>query len=838
MRVGVLLASILAVAGADGASASAQTLAPISNDPRLCGQPVPAAATLPPADSGPVVYMLGLCFAAQGNVSSIEAETYLYYIHLRPSRPSMNDWVPYDEQAHDTLLSDFRRLWGTGFLDDLSIEADDYVFANGVVGKVITFQMEERARIKLVQYDARDIDRTKVEEALKDKGVTLALDSFLDQSAIARAKGVLRDMMRDKGFTNADVSHTITPVAGGPKLVNVIFHVNGGPRTVLRDVQFLGNRAVPDAPLRAAMKGTRSENLLSFATGAGRYNDTAFADDAQAVEEYYRDRGYINARVGQPELRPLQDAANGQTRWMQLRIPVVEGAAYRVGTITIDGNQVVKTEALRALFKVSEGDIYSQRLFRDGVTKARELYGAGGYMEFTAFPDLRPRTNAAASNVVDVVIRVTEGERYTVHRLTFTGNTTTRDNVIRREMQIAEGGVFSTEALKYSVQRLNQLGYFKPVQGNDKDLTVEKTPGIERAVDVTVKVEEQNRNQMQFGAGMSQYEGLFGNLSFTTTNFLGRGESVTISGQKGSRSNVYQLAFTEPYVFSRPMSTGINLYSRKNDYLTGTNTLGYSEVRSGSTFTAGYPIFRFTRLFMTYGYEVIDTAVSRTLSNSLDKSSSVGVPVFDPLLDEGRHTESKVSPQFVYNTVNNPFAPRSGMKIDLSLPVAGGPFGGTTSYVRPELEAVLYIPHTRRTAFGLRATGGFVRPFGSTHALPYYLRYFLGGENQIRGVNIRTVGPTDASNRAIGGDRFVLFNAEYYFDIAGPVRALLFHDAGQAYSERQHFDLRRLRTSSGAELRVVLPMLNVPFRLIYAWNIYRDSFQPNRTLKFAVGTTF
>jgi outer membrane protein insertion porin family len=192
----------------------------------------------------------------------------------------------------------------------------------------------------------------------------------------------------------------------------------------------------------------------------------------------------------------------------------------------------------------------------------------------------------------------------------------------------------------------------------------------------------------------------------------------------------------------------------------------------------------------------------------------------------------------VHNTVDNPFTPRSGRRISLNLPVAGGFLGGTTSYIRPDVEIVHYVPHTKRTALGVRLNGGFVRPYGGTRALPYYLRYFLGGEYQIRGVDIRTVGPTDSQNRAIGGDKFVLFNAEYYFDLFGPVRALLFHDAGQAFAESERIDLRRLRTSSGVELRVIVPMLNVPFRLIYAWNIYRDVFQPARTFKFAVGTTF
>jgi outer membrane protein insertion porin family len=609
----------------------------------------------------------------------------------------------------------------------------------------------------------------------------------------------------------------------------------------IRDVAFIGNRAVDRGQLLSALKWNKPEHLFSFATSRGRYDPNRFAEDASRVEDLYRDLGFVEARVDAAQVRSLDTSQDGAIQWVQLRVPVREGARYRVGTLSFEGNSVVQTAALRPLFETKPGDWYSQRQIREAFEKARDLYGAGGYIEFTAFPDLQPRTMQEGDKgppLVDVTVRITEGDQYLVNRLSFTGNTTTRDGVIRRELQLLEGGVFKRQALKYSIQRLNQLGYFKPLEGSDKDVTVAKVAGAERVVDVSVKVEEQNRNQMQFGAGLSQYEGVFANVSYTTSNLLGRGESLTVSAQKGSRSAAYELGLTEPYVFSRPLSAGASVFSRKVDYLTGANLVGYSEVRSGVTLTVGKPLFRFARAFVGYGYEVIDTALSQSLLNDLDDSAGVGVPVFNPFLDEGRHTESKVTPSFLYNTVNHPFQPRSGMKIQLSMPVAGSVLGGTFNYVKPELETVLYVPHTRKTALGLRFHGGFVRPFASTTQLPYYNRYFLGGENQIRGVDIRTVGPTDSQNRAIGGDRFVLFNAEYYFDLFGPVRALVFHDAGQAYSERQRLDLTRMRTSSGVELRMMMPVLNVPFRLIYAWNLYRDSFQKPSTFKFAVGTTF
>jgi len=178
------------------------------------------------------------------------------------------------------------------------------------------------------------------------------------------------------------------------------------------------------------------------------------------------------------------------------------------------------------------------------------------------------------------------------------------------------------------------------------------------------------------------------------------------------------------------------------------------------------------------------------------------------------------------------------MKLTASGQLAGGWLGGDTNAFRPQLEAIAYLPHTRRTALGLRGQAGWVLPFSTTNQLPYYQRFFLGGENEIRGVDARTVGPVDQQNRALGGNKFVLFNAEYYFDVGGPIRFLLFYDAGQAFLEGRRVDFRQLRTSTGAELRFLMPVLNVPFRLIYAWNFNRDGFQPSRAFKFAVGTTF
>ena len=262
------LASVALLCGSASA-AWAQSPSPEASatqgPPTICGVPVPAPANLPPAGSGPVIYQLAPCFLAQGNVSSVEPQTYLYYMQLRPSQPSQNLWVPWDEQAERTAIADFRQLWATGFLADLSIELTDYTFSNGVIGKLVTYNMEERERVKIVNYDGTEkINRADIDEQLRARGIEMRLDSFLDAGTIRRIESVLREMMADKGFTDAAVSHEVTAVAGGPKLVNVSFTIGDGPKVKIRDIEFVGNVAKSDRTLQRKMKDNKTPGFFWF----------------------------------------------------------------------------------------------------------------------------------------------------------------------------------------------------------------------------------------------------------------------------------------------------------------------------------------------------------------------------------------------------------------------------------------------------------------------------------------------------------------------------------------------------------------------------------------------
>ena len=811
--------------------------------------PAAAQAPQPPLDSPKLLHNIELRFPTQGGVPMIEPATYLYYMEIdtHVSQPAQGVFTPYTEAMEEIVLADFRRLWDTRFLSDLWIEVEDDPFENGVEGVRVIFNLEERERVKLVNYTGSDeLDRGDIEDMLEGTGLQLRLDTFIDPQTVSRIEAALRQMFAEKGYQFAEVSHDITAVAGGPKLVHVTFHMSEGPKIQIKKIGFVGNQVMSDRSLKRKMKGTRERWWLSFISGRGTYQPSKFEEDAELIEAHYRDKGYIFAQVGQPEVTYLEKSLDGKTHGVELRIHVSEGERYRVGNVTFDGNTIVKVEGLESLFNLKPGEFYDEEEVRDGILQAREVYGQFGYYEFSAYPDLQAReeaadgtgTDAAATSarrdadpIVDVTVRIQEGTQYFVNRITFVGNLTTHDEVIRREMRLVENGVFDSEALKYTVRRLNQLGYFEPI--DEGAIQVEQAEQ-ENQKNVTFTLTEQNANSVSFGAGISQFDGFFGTVSFQTTNFIGRGETLTVMVQSGSRVKNYMLSFTEPFLFGRPVSTGFSLYRRDIQYIGQ-----FTQSSVGTDVTIGLQVADFTSLYTSYSYQQVELT---ELNPIFLTGSFLQDPFFQDMLSE--RTISKVTPSIRFNTVDHPIFPNEGQSYTLSLGLAG--LGGDTKFYNPSAEGIWYFRHTSRTSFGLRGQAEFVAPYAGTTQLPIFERLVLGGEYNVRGYDIRTIGPRDqATGFVIGGNKSLLFNGEYSISIASPVRLIFFYDAGQVRDDGQAFAMNQFRTSTGAEVRFFMPILNVPFRLIFAHNPQREGVLDNRlqlaaknSFRFAMGTTF
>ena len=770
------------------------------------------------------------------NNQFLQRETLLFYISTKPGER-------FDERK---LREDFKRLWDTGFLDDLRIEAVD-----GPRGKVVTFFVTERRRIQIVDYrGSKELTQSTIDEELKKRDAQVKMDSFYDPSKARKVEGIIKEMLAAKGYPFGSVKHEAKNIGASGQQLS--FVIDQGPKAKVNEIVFDGNEVYGDDKLRGRMKKIKEPGFfnLSWLGGKTTYTEDKWLGgqedprgDRGRIEDFYLDHGYVTARVGQPRIS-YTDGKSGffkkkPIKLMKLEVPVSEGEQYRVGALKFEGLTVLKEDFVRGFFKTREDEVYNDSRFKKAYEKLRDVYGSLGYFQWTGGTERKPD---AERKVVDVTVRMEEDKQYFLGKLNFIGNDSTRDKVIRREIYMNEGDVFNTEALKMSIKRVNQLGYFKPMESAPE---IQPSPEKDNQVDVTFKVEEQNRNQFTFGGGVSGYEGAFINASFSTTNFLGAGETVSLAVQTGSRTKNYAFSISEPYFLDRPITAGLNVFLNRITYLSYGTTVGYGQQTQGIGVTTGLAIGRFSRLFLSYSYQIIDIYdVDQDTLESLQRAtltSGSSLPILDPsyIGDDGRRRESGISPSFVRNTVDNPYQPRSGSRHTASVQLTGGPFQGTVNYVRPALESVLYFPVRRRMALGLRGEIGLIQPFGDTAEIPYYQRYFLGGETQLRGYNVRSVAPYDAASKtSVGGDKFVLLNAEYYFDVFGPLRLLLFFDAGQAYAPGQSFYWRTLSTSTGVEARFTMPVLNVPFRLIYAWNPNRDFYQPATAFKFAVGTTF
>ena len=904
VRVGAVTGALAAVLATGVAPAAGQPSifgAPQQQAPSIFGgAPEPPRPSLPPPDSPTLLRNIAIQFPTQGNVAGVDYNTYLYYIQVKDhvSLPSQQKWAAYTDETVEIVLDDYQRLWDTGFLSDLWVEVIDTPYDNGVPAKTVIFNMEERERVKIVTYEGSEVLKTDdILQNLEQQGVTLRMDSFIDPETIRRVKAIIRQGFQAEGYMFAEVDHVIEELPGGPKLVRLTFNMTEGPKVQVHEIDFIGNEAMSDGRLRGKMKKIKQRWWLSWMTGRGTYKPEEYEEDAVAIEAYYRDEGYITAQVGQPELDYLELSEDGETRGLRLRIPVDEGERYRIGEVDFAGNEILLERGLQRIFEdIEPGDYYSEGDVRKGFDDARELYGSLGYYEMTLAPELEPRTEEGEAArvaeaereangsgeangngngdgyvngngdggailaprplriegdpVVDVTIRVQEGEQYFINRIEFAGNQTTHDEVIRRELQVAENAVLNTEALKHSVRRLNQLGFFEPLE--EQGVNIEKVESVENEVNLTFDLTETNLNQLTFGAGYSQFDGVFGQVSFQTSNFMGRGETFGVSVQRGQWANNSQVSFTRPYNFGRPISLGTQVFSREIDWFS------FREKTVGGSTTFGVPLRLFTRLFLTYSLENSQASVSEYFGRNVDASYLAAYNPFfaDALLlgSDGHRTVSKITPQLRHNTVDHPIFPSQGKSLALSLELAGA--GGNTRFVKPILEATVYRPHTSRTIFGARVQYRHLQA-GNPEMIPVFERLWLGGEYSIRGFDIRRVGPTlsdvnpevpDNSFQGLivmGGNKSLLFNVEYQFVLGGPVRLVTFYDAGQVQDFGREFTMNDFVSSTGIELRFFMPMLNVPFRLIYYYNpqvegIFNDRYQPQERhgFRFAMGTTF
>jgi outer membrane protein insertion porin family len=664
----------------------------------------------------------------------------------------------YDNAA---IERDFNALWNTGYFEDIRFEREQ-----SAKGWIIHIYLKERPTIREINYTGLNaVTTSDVLDRFKERKVGLSVESQYDPTKIKKAEVALKELLSEHGRQFATIRTEIRPIP--PAAVAVTFVIKEGPKVKVGRIRFRGNKHINDRTLRAAMKNLKPigiphsiflENLFDKT-----YDATKLEEDTERVRAEYQNRGYFKVLVDDPKTEIHDTGHEGvHIPWLQpsqgksvdITMPIEEGDRYRLGTITFKNNKAISNvAALRNLFPMKDGDIFSREKVAKGLENLRKAYGEAGYINFTSVPDTKFDDE---KKTVDLTIDVDEGKQFYVRRIEFQGNTTTRDKVIRREVALEEGQIYNSRFWELSLLRLNQLGYFDQLKPDDPNTTERHLDEKNGTVDLTLKVHEKGKNSIGLQGGVSGLAGAFVGLNYATNNFLGLGETLSVNASLGARQRDLVFGFTEPYLFDRPIQAGFNVYARKTSYdqarqyaiqtgqnlnlpsVYAQNLQNYSQSSQGATMSVSYPLHHsFKRLGIAYSFDrsslIAVSNASKLLFENLNFRGITGPNALNGIIT------SKITPSFSINTLDSYYAPHKGKSFFVGGEFAG--IGGTVHVIRPIVQYKQFFPmQHRRNALGYNVQGSFISGYGGIVAPPFE-RSYLGGENDLRGFDIRTVSP-------------------------------------------------------------------------------------------------
>lgn len=735
----------------------------------------------------------------------VTPETILYYLTVREG----------DYYVTDQFRRDFRVLWSTGFFSNIKFEE-----VPGTRGRIVRITVEENPVVKAITYKTgKKVKEKDIVSKLKEKDQSILPYSYYSPYKLQRIKDTITDLLYEKGLLASKIDSEI--VKQGKNEVDVLIRIDEGPKVRVGEVVFEGNTKLLPSSLKWSMKDNRPHSLVNWVLGKDVYKQNKLTDDVGLIKKKYQENGYMEAAVGQPRIEEIvrRTVTFKKQKMMRLTIPITAGYLYRVGEIKVEGNKAVNIKYLRAMVKLQPAEVYSTKDREKSVDSISEVYRDGGYVYVQVIPveNLDPKRK-----IVNVTFNIVEGEVAFLNRLDFRGNVYTKDKVIRREMMIREGDRFSLSMFKNSILRIKQLG----LVDLEKDPDIKPNPDDPTKMDVLVNVKELQRNNIQFTAGYSGYEGTFVAFSYSTVNFLGAGETLELTAQQGKLVKNYSFGFTEPYLFDKPITAGFNIYDRKTDY----SSFGlYKQLTKGIDLSVGTRLFGMWRANMTYTIQKLNVSYPQAAAIS-------------SIYGSGSFYESSITPMLFRSTIDSPLTPTHGTQYSLSMKYAGTFLGGAIDLIKPQIEFTYYHPILGRGpkahVIGFHAQYQLVKAINSS-VIPYWEKFFLGGERSIRGYEVYSIGPRNANGYNLGGEKSAVFNAEYIIPVGGPLYVIAFYDVGNSIPYSDKLKFKDMYSSMGIEARLFIPALRVPFRLIFAYNnkkIY--STDPDFAFRFAVGTTF
>ena len=766
--------------------------------------------------------------------TTITSDTVEYYLGI-----SAGD--PFDSEA---IRKNFRRLWESGLVEDLLVEREEVE-----PGKVqVIVRVRERPIVKEWKFTGnKKLSTTTLREKLDAAGVTLRRNVPLRMSEVNRARQALTEAYAADGYASAVIVPEISEESGQQRIVT--FRIDEGGKVRIGSIEFEGNEQFGDWRLRRALKKTKRKSLLRPFGKKLIWSRESWGEDSENLKKFYLNRGYKDIVVGEPRTdlvarRPDAPTQKKKKFFSKVTIPVQEGGRFRMGELSLSGATVFENKKLLALYEIRRGKPYNYSRIEAGNEAVRTLYNSRGYIYAYTNQLLE---DGDAPDVVNVVVKIYEGDRYRLGRLEFVGNSKTQEKVLRREFRLFEGEWMNMTAFRRSVFKVNQLGYFKLTE-DPLDFKFDEQAKL---VDVTIKGQEVGRTDIQFGAGYSELDHFFFQFMFNTRNFMGRGETLGVSLSSGRRADSYSITFSEPYFLDRRMVVGGSIFKQNLDLTT------YLQDRKGLTALWGVSVGDFSQFTFLYAYD--DTVAKEVVSRIITPDSPNPPPRRRPLPPPYKDMPfsetyfatfagitSSITPTFFIDSRDDPFDPNQGLSLSTRIKAAGGILGGEFNYVRPEAAVAYFYPVRRRYVLAANLEVGRAIPFGGGE-LPYWERYRIGGERSLRGFPVYRIFPRDKATGELflapngapeGGDRYLQLNLEYQIRLGGPLKFILFTDIGNNWHELQGWELANYRHSAGAELRIFLPIFQAPLRFIYSKPIKKFSQDPFESFTFSIGTTF
>ncbi|MBP1710416.1 MAG: outer membrane protein [Deltaproteobacteria bacterium] len=692
--------------------------------------------------------------------------------------------------SEENVSADIKTIYKMGLFEDVSAKV-----TSEAEGKVLTFTVVESGLISEIRLIGnKKLDRDDILGVM-----TIKTRQGLNQGKIKEDIEKIKALYDSKGYYNAEISERIEKE--GEKNYVLILDIQENKPVYIRSIEFEGNEAFTAKELLKQMS-TKKRTILGFFTDDGILQSNEMKQDVQKISSFYFNNGFINSQVGEPVI--THDA-----KGIYIKITVQEGKRYNVGKVELSGDELKRPrEELFALLNTKEGKHYS----REGVMKDIEIITVAANDEGYAHADVNPNVvTRDAEQLVDINLQLNKGELVHISRIGISGNTVTRDKVIRRQLAIVEGDLYSSSKLKKSHSNLTQLQYFEEV-----DFQTEKTPN--NKMDLNIRVKEKNTGMFMIGAGYSAVDAAVVMAQVSQQNFLGYGQILSLKASLGSKTNNYELSFIEPWLFDLPLWTKADIWKYTKEYDS------YTLDTKGGGLTFAYPIWN--RITGSIGYRL-------SFDNIKDVDTTTASSYI--IAQEGERTTSSVTLGLGYDTTDSTIFPTKGIKANASVQHAGTPFGGNTHFTKYSGYAAGYYPLFWDIVLGAKGRIGYLQNNDDREtSLPIYERYVLGGINSIRGV--RYVGVIDSgTSDVIGGTTMMTFSLEVVFPLikdAG-MKGVLFYDAGNTWTSGYHLD--DLIMTAGAGVRWYSPI--GPLRLEYGYVLDRKGLNDDSTgrWEFTIG---